>query len=183
MAPHDDDLAWIEDELRRNRPEPRAELVAELSDRVAAPTRPIGRKEGGRLRLGLALGLLVVFGSAFAAIGAFGYAGTSARNAVEGTVGVVADVVRKEKSAPTARTQQSSRRVTAPAGSSPRLSGGVAASERFRPPGTTASLFQYPHFVVVCVSFGRKEFSIVIPQFLVPLFQPFIVNFGPCARP
>jgi hypothetical protein len=148
-----DDLHRIEDELRRSRPEPRPEFLEQTSEPLSAPARRAGRREGSRLRLGLALGFAAVFATAFAAVGALGYAETSARDAVSGTVGVVADVVRTEKKAkPTAVTRQK------PA------AGGV----------------QSRSVVVVCLSFGRKQFTAVIPRFLVPFFEPFIVNFGPC---
>jgi hypothetical protein len=175
MAGHDD-LYRIEDELRRHRPEPRPEFLRQTSERLTAPASRAGRREGSRLRLGLALGFAAVFATAFAAVGALGYAETSARDAVSGTVGVVADVVRTEKTAKPADVRRRGPAV----GSGVQSRTGVAAAERFQSPGATASLFQYPRFVVVCIGFGPKQFTIVIPRFLVPFFEPFIVNFGPC---
>jgi hypothetical protein len=142
--------------------------------------------------LGLAVGFAALFAAAFAAMGALGYAGSAARSAFDGTVGNVEKVVRVDRKQNRvdrdAATTPSKPTPSAAAGTAgeagPKAggqSGGQTVSPRFSSPGAEASLFQYPRFVVVCVRFGHVgPFTIVLPRFLVPFFEPFIVNFGPC---
>ena len=184
-----DDLHSLEERLRRDKPEPRPGFLTEMAARLAAPPARAERSERRRLRLGLAFGFATLFAAAFAAMGAFGYAGSAARNALEGTFGSVEKVVKADQQS--GRSSSSPRSQTAPEPvpseeavdrrSAAAASGGLAFSSRASSQGTKASLFQYPRFVVVCVQFGPfKPFTIVIPRFLVPFFEPFIVNFGPC---
>jgi hypothetical protein len=184
MERFDDDLHGIEDELRRHRPEPRPEFLAQLANRASAATKRRREKhDGSRLRLGLALGFAALFATAFAAVGALGYAETSATDAVKGTVSAVTEVVKPgmKTERPAANRPASDGRRFVPAETARSSTGRVATLRRGSSPGATAALFQYPRFVVVCVSFGRTSFTIVLPRFLIPFFQPFIVNLGPCA--
>jgi hypothetical protein len=196
----DHDLRNLEDELRRNRPEPRPELLSELVSRVEAdaPAEPARtRRSRPRLRLGFAVAFASLFVVAFSAMGALGYAGSSTKNAVNGTVGAVKSIVKSDRGSSTSSSggkQQKSEGGASKAAAVSAISAGTGISRSqaataflrgngasFGGPGSLPSHFQYPRFVVVCVDFGlRRPFTIVLPRFLVPLFQPFIVHFGPC---
>jgi hypothetical protein len=60
---------------------------------------------------------------------------------------------------------------------------GAASAFRGSAPSinTKSGHHQYKRFVVVCVRVFSSQVTIVVPHFLVPLIQPWIVNFGPCS--
>jgi hypothetical protein len=204
----DQDLGGLEDELRRRRPAPRQEFLDGIVSRVeaAAPTRetPL-RRTRPRFRLGFAVAFASLFAVAFTAMGALGYAGSSTAGAVKGTFGAVKSVVgtdrepaakpaakvdrdaaRQDTAQAAAGTGAIAKKLTA-AGADPKAAAAGAAfasgalGSSASSPGALSSRFQYPRFVVICVDFGLKRpFTIVIPRFLLPIFQPFILHLGPC---
>jgi hypothetical protein len=192
-----DDLHSLEERLRLDRPEPRPAFLAEMAARLTEAGERAPRRSKPRLRFGLAVGFAALFAVAFAAMGALGYAGSAARSAFDGTVGNAQKVVKADlraggvdRDAATRAAPESASGAAAAQPVARALVGGAKGAAAVRPqalasgftsPGAEASLFQYPRFVVACVQIGRfGPFTIVIPRFLVPLFQPFIVNFGPC---
>jgi hypothetical protein len=85
-----DESSDIEDELRRARPEPRAEFVVTLAERVRAQRR---RAPAG-LRVALAGALTVALLAALAPVGALGAAGSAARGMVNAATRVAATHTR-----------------------------------------------------------------------------------------
>jgi hypothetical protein len=167
------ELNRLEEKLRSGRPEPRPEFLANLASRIEAP-RPAPRRVTG-FRLGFAVAFAVLFLVAGAALGAFGYAGSSARDAVEHSTGVISDIVKRN---PEPRRQPTLSAATSAAG----VAGAASAFRGWAPSISTKSgHHQYKVFVVVCVRVHSRQVTIVIPRFLIPLIQPWIVNFGPCS--
>jgi hypothetical protein len=167
------ELKRLEDELRTGRPQPRPEFLDDLVTRLEQPVP--APSQSTRFRLGLAVAFATGLLVAGAALGAFGYAGSAARDAIEQSVDVVSDIVK-----PSGKRE---REVTVSAGS-----GGLAtASVAFG--GTTPSIstksahHQYPVIGVYCVRVhDDKVVTIVIPNVLYPLVQPWIVSVGPCVK-
>ena len=86
---------WVEDELRRQRPEPRDEFVRQLSGRISADSR---RRPALGLRVAFAGSLASLIVVAFAAFGGIGYA-ASAANSIAQTAQKVVTPKPKAQSA------------------------------------------------------------------------------------
>jgi hypothetical protein len=173
------ELSRLEAELRSRRPEPRAEFLADLVSRVERQSAPARRAP--RFRFGLAVAFAVVFVVAGAAFGALGYTTTAVRDTVARIGGIAEGVVK-----PSAESREGTKQSQKTGGQPARALGagsagaGVLAASDFSI-STKSGHHQYPRFVVVCIQLKNKQLTIVIPRFLVPLFQHWIVNLGPCS--
>ena len=77
----------LERELREQRPQPRAEFMRAIEDKVDGKAY---RRSGRPMRLGLAAALTVAMLTALAAFGGLGYAATGVTHAVQAATHVVA---------------------------------------------------------------------------------------------
>ena len=80
----------VEDELRRNKPEPRSEFVANLAEHVRSDRRQV--RAG--VRVAFAGALTVALLAALAPVGALGSAGSAAKGIVSAATRVVATHTR-----------------------------------------------------------------------------------------
>jgi hypothetical protein len=171
------ELKRLEEELRSGRPEPRAEFLADLVSRIETPA-PTRRRITG-FRLGFAVAFAALFLVAGAALGAFGYAGSSARDAVKQTAGVVSDVVKPGGGRRSTPQPSQAELADLPAGAA---GAGTAFAGSGPSISTKSGHDQYKKFVIVCLRVHHKQVTIPIPRILIPFFEPWIVNFGPCGN-
>lgn len=203
---HDDEFRELENRLRGERPEPRPEFLERMTARLEQGSRP-ERRRSPRLRLGLAFAFASTFLLAFSLAGGLGYAKNATYSAFKSTAGAFGvEGAKSERSSSrgaaaagtAAKGSEHSRSDEQPGtggnGSSGKGDDGSEVGEgtaaagaaslgswgQFDRPSATPSHFQYPRFVVVCLQFGHRQFTAVVPRFLIPLIRPFIVNFGPC---
>ncbi len=187
----------LEGLLRRDRPAPRQDFLETMIARVESEPAPARRREP-RFRFGLAVAFASIFLVAFASLGGLGYAKSGTFGAAKGTFSSVSDIFRSAPARTThastpaqASTEQSQSKAEQSQSKASSSRGedddSPGASDSEREMGDSDSLraahHQYVHFVVVCVRLpfnAHRTRTIVIPDFLVPLFRHWIVNFGPC---
>jgi hypothetical protein len=138
------DFSDLEAELRKGRPEPRADFLDELVTRVEpAPARVPAR----RPRLAAALVFAVVVLVALAAFGGAGYAKSSVVSAAKSSGHAVSAVVSKDDSKPSGNEGQSN---AANQNSVHGENGGQNGQQGHNDPPAD---HQYHHFVLVCYPF------------------------------
>lgn len=187
----------LEGLLRRDRPAPRQDFLGTMIARVESEPAPARRREP-RFRFGLAVAFASIFLVAFASLGGLGYAKSGTFGAAEGTFSSVSNIFRSSPAKSThastpvrASTEQPQSQATdgqAESEGSPSASSDAArglGGSAFVPSSLRAAHHQYVRFVVVCLRAPlnpSRTRTVVIPNFLVPFFRPWIVNFGPCSH-
>jgi hypothetical protein len=96
----------VEEQLRRNKPEPRSDFVANLAEHV----RTDRRTSRGGMRVALAGALTVALLAALAPVGALGSAGSAAKGIVNAATRVVATHARPVASHTPALNQYSKKK-------------------------------------------------------------------------